>query len=185
MICKNKKTKYLAQTVFRQGGFTLVETLVAISILTLSIMATFTAVQNSLQSSSFSKDQITAFYLAQEAVEYVRNMRDTNTISGRDWMEGLLTPGDECNSGTPCKVDVSQKSFSHCSSTCPLLRQDPVTGLFGYNSGWTETRFRREIKIEEVKASDPPEVLVIVTMSWTSNGFAKTFQAKQYLTNWQ
>ena len=45
-------------------GFTLVETLVAISVLSLSIAGAFTAVQGGIQSSTVAKDQITAFYLA-------------------------------------------------------------------------------------------------------------------------
>src|SRR5882724_6625079 len=62
-------------------GFTLVETMVAISILSLSILATFTAVQLGISKSLYAKDQITAFYLGQEAFEALQNVRDQNGLA--------------------------------------------------------------------------------------------------------
>ncbi len=59
----------------KNKGFTLVETLVAISILSLSILAGFTAVQNSLKSSVTAKNQMIAFYLTQDAMEFIKNKR--------------------------------------------------------------------------------------------------------------
>ena len=47
-------------------GFTIIESLVAISILTLAITGATSAIQAGISSYTFSKDQIIAFYLAQE-----------------------------------------------------------------------------------------------------------------------
>src|SRR3989338_5395469 len=83
-------------------AFTLVETLVAIGILSLSITATFTAVQNGIQNSTIAKDQTAAFYLAQEAMEFIKNKRNENTlnsISGgaNNWLTGMSNlTGDPC-----------------------------------------------------------------------------------------
>ena len=52
----------------KNSGFTLVETLVAVAILSIAILATFSAVQNGLQDSGISKERITAFWLAQEGM---------------------------------------------------------------------------------------------------------------------
>ena len=57
------------------AGFTLIESLVAISILLLSISAPLTIASKGLASSFFARDQITAFYLAQDAVEYIRDRK--------------------------------------------------------------------------------------------------------------
>jgi prepilin-type N-terminal cleavage/methylation domain-containing protein len=58
-------------------GFTLVETLVAIFILTIALNAFFGIIATSLFSARYAQNEITANYLLQEVVDYVRNDRDT------------------------------------------------------------------------------------------------------------
>ncbi len=181
-------------------GFTLVETLVAISILSLSIAATFTAVQTGLQTSSTIKDQISAFYLAQEGMEYIKNVRDNNAlnaISGgaNTWLTGLSeVPGDFCYFGKVCQIDVPLATISNCGggtsvpitnsppNLCPVLRQDN-TGttpslLLGYNNNWTTTRFKREIQFEQINLN---EIRAVITISWSDRGATKSFQVSETL----
>lgn len=61
-------------------GFTLIETLVAISILLIAVVGPLTISASSLQSSLNVRNQITASYLAEEGIEYVRNIRDTESL---------------------------------------------------------------------------------------------------------
>ena len=61
----------------KKTGFTLVETLIAIFIFTLSIVALFALIGDSLFSAQYAKYDITAQYLAGEALDYIRNDRDT------------------------------------------------------------------------------------------------------------
>ncbi|HEY4509194.1 MAG TPA: type II secretion system protein [Candidatus Paceibacterota bacterium] len=174
-------------------GFTLVESLVAISILSLSIAATFTAVQNSIQNSTYAKDEITAFYLTQEAMEFIKNIRDENalhSISGQstNWLASLSNvSSDPCYFGKTCVIDSPLKTVTACSGgfgSCPNLKEDSGTGLFGYTSGgtWLTTNFKREIQFQQV-ASD--EISVIIKISWTSRGIPKSFQVTETLFNRQ
>ena len=64
-----------------QSGFTLVETLVAITILLMVISTPLAITSNSAKSSSFSSEQVTAFFLAQEGVELVGKARDDLLVS--------------------------------------------------------------------------------------------------------
>ncbi len=178
-------------------GFTLVETLVAISILSLSIVATFTAVQNGLQTSNLAKDQITAFYLAQEAMEYIKNIRDQNALktivngTTTNWLSGLATPGDPCDmaAGKTCTIDsphippsLAVVSCDGGFGTCPVINQDSVSSLFGYNAGWTPTYFKREVQFASVPNTLPNvEVAVTIRISWTNHGRAQSFQVKESL----
>ena len=183
-----------------QRGFTLVETLVAISILSLSIAATFTAAQSGIQNSTVAKDQTTAFYLAQEVMEYIKNVRDENALHSikfpdapRSWLHGIASvAGDPCHFGKVCKIDIPLKTVTNCGSAaittnppnlCPVIKQDPVTNLFGYFSGWTDTRFKIEIQLRNI-VSDV-EVEVVITISWVSRAGAKFFQASETLFNRQ
>ncbi len=193
-----KKTKKMSK------GFTLVETLVSISILSLSIAATFTAVQNGIFGSTVAKDRTTAFYLAQEGMEYIKNIRDNNALysianpdAPQDWLSGLAAvAGDPCFPGKVCQVDSPAKQVTNCGSAsisssppllCPNLRQEDVTGLFGYNSnpGWTLTNFKREIQFQASVTNPGNEVTVYMTISWTSHGAPKSFQVTELFLNKQ
>ena len=64
-----------------ERGLTLVETLVAISILTIAVVGPLGIIAQALHTSYYTRDQMTAYYLAQEAIEYVRNIRDNQSIA--------------------------------------------------------------------------------------------------------
>ena len=78
MINKISKTKSCEKN---SRGFTLIETLVAITILLLSIVGPMSIAANSLFAAYYGRDQITAYYLSQEGIEYVRNTRDSSYLS--------------------------------------------------------------------------------------------------------
>ena len=168
--------------------------MVAISILSISIAATFTAVQNAIQSSTLAKDQITGFYLAQEAMEYIKNVRDENALktivnapSVTNWLYGLSdVAGDPCYFGKTCTIDSPNKSVWSCPGSfgsCPVMNEDSLSGLFGYNAGWTPTNFKREIQFQQVSANI--EVAVTVSISWNTRGVNHSFQVKESLFNRQ
>jgi type II secretory pathway pseudopilin PulG len=144
-----------------EGGFTLIETLVAITILMIAITGPLVFVSASVGQALYAKDQITAFYLAQDAVEQVRNIRDTNAILSRSgsptdsWLVNSsggpstnnLTAclnGDTYGSGHTCVISTTnnpgQSYVAGCpagdggSSICPALEFDPVTFEYGYPS---------------------------------------------------
>lgn len=59
-----------------ERGFTLVETLVAITILLIVIVGPMKISSQAAKSSSFSNEQVTAFFLAQEGLEIAQKARD-------------------------------------------------------------------------------------------------------------
>src|SRR6202012_583859 len=135
-----------------------------ISILSLAILAAFSAVSNNIRGLSFSQDQTTAYYLADEGVEYIRNLRDQNDILNQydvsigsgsvNWLAGIAAaPGDPCYS-TACTVDSPLAQVAACASpaasSCPALYMQSSTGLFGYTStsGWVQTQFTRGITVK-------------------------------------
>ena len=79
----------------RCRGFTLVETLVAISIFTLSILGLISILASSVSDINYAKQKIVAGYLAQEGIEHARNIRDTHVLydaSGTGWGNFLSDP---------------------------------------------------------------------------------------------
>lgn len=165
-------------------GFTLVESLVAVAILSLSIAGTFTAVQIGLKTSIAAKNQITAFYLAQEALEFIKNVRDNNALhsldgTATDWMTSLSAIStDPCYSDNICRIDTYDETITRCGASfgsCPNLNQDTSTGRFSYTSGgtWIPTSFKREVKIHSTGSDS---VDVTINIQWTSGGDTKSFQ---------
>ncbi len=80
---KNNNRKLLSLL----NGFTLVETLVAISIFTVSILGLMSVLSSGISSTIYAKQKMAASYLAQEGIEYIRNIRDTDVLymGGGDW----------------------------------------------------------------------------------------------------
>jgi prepilin-type N-terminal cleavage/methylation domain-containing protein len=173
-------------------GFTVLESMVAIMVISLAIAGVFSAVQQSLSQSIVSKDEVKAFYLAQEAIEIIRNKRDENQLykisnpaTSNTWLYGISEAGaDPCYFGKVCEVDAVDMSLSYCGpswNSCPVLRQNSTTFLYGYDGSWPASNFKREIQIESVNAN---EIAVTVRISWTKGILSKEFKAKTYLFKW-
>jgi prepilin-type N-terminal cleavage/methylation domain-containing protein len=165
-----------------KAGFTLVETLVAITVLVLAVAAPLTLGSQGLTASRVARDQVTATYLAQEAIEYIHNLRDTNVLSGRGWLTGL----DECLLGT-CRIALNdpEETISGCGKECPVLNYNDNPGIYGYAEGsaWVPTKFTRSITMEETVSGIEAEIEV--TVSWTDGIHTRSIATKEYLLNWE
>lgn len=169
----------------------------AIAILAVSVVAPISLAQKSLNASSYAKDQVTAFYLAQEAMEYVRNVRDNNNLSGfsgNDWLSGL----SDCIN-VWCGLDVTAdgstypRTFPCVLGTDCLLTFNPSIGVYGVRrnpadakpiSGWQDSIFTRKIRIVNSAASSADEAGVEVSVNWSTGLLAKNFTLKTKIFNW-
>ncbi len=61
-------------------GFTLIETLVAVSLLVIAIVAPMSLVSQALTTAYYARDQVAAYSLAQDGIESVRAVRDGNLL---------------------------------------------------------------------------------------------------------
>lgn len=174
----------------KQAGFTVLESMVAILILSLSIAGVFSAVQQGLSQSIIAKDEIKAYYLAQEAIEIIRNKRDINQLAkinsgSGNWLTGISADAsDPCWFGKICRADVVTNAFSYCGASwdsCPVLNQDATTFVYNYDGSDPSTNLKREIQIESVAAN---EVAVTVRVSWTKGFVTYEFKVKEHLFNW-
>ena len=161
----------------KNRGFTLIEALVAIAILTISIAGPITIASKGISSAIFARDQITAFYLAQEAVEFIRNKRDENNIRGNGWIDGL----SDCLDGKVCTIDSKNNAINECiGGVCPVLKYDDSTGFYSYDFG-ENSNFTRETRITTV---NPKEVAITTTLSWTTGSITKSFTVKEHILDW-
>ena len=166
-------------------GFTLVETLVAITVVLLAVMGPFQLVKDSLTASYVARDQLIATALAEEGLEYVRAVRDSNylhkldTGSNRSWLHGLTS----CIDDEGCTVDPITEAISGCAGTCLPLRSN-AAGLYTQQlgAGTTLTRFTRKVVIEEIGTDREARVTVEVSFSTRHTSFTVTVTDNLY--NW-
>lgn len=73
-----------------QKGFTLTEVLIGIMILSVAIVTGSNLLVSIIKSNQIATTTLQAHYLAQEGLEAVRNMRDTNWLHNEDWLDGRV-----------------------------------------------------------------------------------------------
>ena len=171
---KQKNNSYITQ-----GGFTLIESLVAITILITAILGPMSIAANGIASAGYVRDQTTAFFLAQEGLEYVRNMRDSNALTTPplDWLAGLSA----CVSSS-CTINPSNNIINACTGTCPAVRYDSTSNMYGYAAG-SETNFTRTISITTSVADR--EVVVSSTVTWKRGALGeRSTTVEETLFNW-
>jgi prepilin-type N-terminal cleavage/methylation domain-containing protein len=166
-------------------GFTLVETLVAISILMISIVGPFYSIYKAVQATYIARDQLIATELAQEGIEYVRNTRDqaflTNLAAPGSvpWTYGL----DPCIGGIGCTVDAGVDPIlgaTACSGKCDFLYLSG-TGFYNQKKVGTATRFTRTVRVNVISSN---EMVVTVTVSWYNLQIPYTVTLSEHLYNW-
>lgn len=184
-MCRLKSNKNKGFTLLnpaKQGrqsryltGFTLVEALVAITVLTLALGGPMTLATRSIKDSLASRNKVVAFYLAHEAIEYVKNRRDSNFLTkmatgdfpSSDWLDRI----GACSSANGCKIDITGNNVSGCPPACPVMKFDGKN--YTYNISDPDSIFTRTVKITNPDNTTPiagDEIKVTVTVEWTDYG---------------
>lgn len=176
MLRHKNMRNFIKKIIKEKGdrGFTILETLVAIFILVLSITGPMVFAQSGLRTAFLARDQITSFFLAQDAIETIKNMRDNNALSGsNNWLDGIFLCDENIDPTCLVSIDTALEDgpeVTVCSSgTCPKLKTD-TSGRFGYGfsiNDSSDSRFTRNIYLTEVV--DGAELQIVVEMTWTSN----------------
>lgn len=178
-------------------GFTLIETLVAVTIITVAVSGAVFAANSSLAAAMISRDRLTASYLAQEGVEYVRAMRDDAflhasgaTASTDAWTDFVSGSSDWSITGcetTMCTLDPTQSMKT--GSGFALNGYANNAPLYFANGGYTQnssngvkTPFTRTI---QASALSNTEEKIVSTVTWNFHGNQITTQTIDHLTPWQ
>jgi Tfp pilus assembly protein PilV len=164
--------------VKRAGGFTLIETLLAVLLLTTAIAGPLTIASRGLMAAVVAKDQITAFYLAQDAIEYVRFVRDTSCLTAgaqavaggcprATWLS-RLAPCISADGSVACVVDSIQDTICAYASCGTELKYDTTNKFFSYTAGVElPQHYTRRVYIKYDSAgTTPDEATVTVSVSW-------------------
>lgn len=173
-------------------GFTLVEVLISIAVLTLAFLGPLSVATSALSNASFSINQIIAYNLAEEGMEFIIYKRDSmifaDPVGGWDAFRSL-TQGAGCQKGggtNGCGVDVVAGTLVPCSPAAYpnpncTLHKNAATGLYSLASGDPASVFERTIAIP---SGNSDEKQVLVTITWREkNGNLRTFTLERNVYN--
>lgn len=153
-----------------QQGFTLIELVTSLLFIT-AIVQVFLFISISVNNSSLLRDSMIGANLAQEGIEAARNIRDQDWFLAKSF--GTSLPAGSW------RVQWNSNSLLPLSGS-PLLKKDPASGIFSYDSG-TDTIFRRQI---DITAVSPNEIRITSTVNWSVKLSNKTVSAEAHLFNW-
>ena len=171
-------------------GFTILEVILAITILTLAVGGSFVLVSRAIASVSVAQSKLIASYLAQEGIEIVKNIRDTNWLTpGKDWAEELEEGTYEVN-----YEDYLNLRLDTCDPPCDYdnnLSFLKINGEFyNYDPDGEDTKFKRRITISNREDLDGDEEIdrlkVLVEVFWQDRGrIYPPAIAQEYLYDWK
>ncbi len=152
-------------------GQVVVESLVALGILTVGFLGILTLLSRSISLNRVVSDNYTATYLAAEGLEVVKNIIDTNVIQNRPWNSGFSN-GDFEVQYASALLEATQSRF---------LLFDPSQNLYSYG-GSVVTPFTRTIRVALVGGN---EIKVNSIVSWSSRGGEYDINLEDHFFNWR
>lgn len=167
-----------------KSAFTLIETIIAITLITVVLTAVTGLILSTLLANQRNMHTLQANFLAQEGLEAVRYMRDSNWLQNYTWDEG----GDLWGSD----FDVSGEMYvssKGCSEPAPCfeLLTDPAAGLITLGNDFEFTRTLMFVPVyEEDGATIVDDTLqVTATVSWFERGATRSVELSTFLTDWK
>lgn len=155
-------------------GFTIIEAIMAIFVLTTGVLGVFSFITHFTEYSSISTMRLTASYLAQEGVEIVKNIRDGNYLEGNNqasWSEGFATNGDwEADYTDDNSLSVDEDNYLNIDND----------GFYSYNAG-SQSLFKRKISIG---ASTASSTYITVEVNWSERGRSHNVTVEEEIYSW-
>lgn len=178
----------------KETGFTLVESLIAITILMISVAAPLNLAGKGLVAADLAQRQIIAFYLAQDAAETIINLKTTNKLNLDGIMHGMngnVTASSDCTGTNGCAIDTVAATVQACvSANCATRGRlyKSTNGVYTHTApSGNFSGFTRYVKMQPitVTAGVDEEVEVITTVWWlSSTGDTQTYTLKNNIANW-
>ena len=170
-------------------GFSLIEVVIGISVITLVITAAAEVTRTSIKMGSITSNELIAHHLAEEGIEIVRNVRDSNWMRNEEWKKTL-------EAGTYVIKDAVQDGISAARPPWELQKKEAAVAIEG-------ERFHREVTlsftpvtVRTLITSDdgavapteetPEEIMTVISkISYDERGKVKIISLSTQLTDWK
>lgn len=156
-------------------AFSLVEIITILFIVSVGLLGVLSLIIQNIQSQSYNKNNLIAYQLAQEGVELIRFVRDTNWRQGDPFNTGLATGQFYMD-----YQDTEPQPYSGNANDI-LLRQD-AAGYYVHGGSATSTGFSRLITLSRPNAHN---VDVRVNVTWQERGGNASYDLETLLYDWK
>jgi len=197
-------------TKFKSGtGFTLIEVIIALSVIVTGVSAGLTLTTFNLNTVVASDMRLLAANFAREGIEVIRHVRDSNWLANNPWDKGITDLGDyrltvDFNNLTNA-WSLSAQNFDITNCNNCKLYLDQLDGVYSHNSLKTLTNFKREIILQQIcwqdaigdeaildsgitceaQGQELAGVEIHSLVNWTENGATQQLEAVDRLYNWR
>lgn len=175
--------------IISTSGFSLLEVIVATGIITMGLLGILSLVMQNMQAQTVNRDYLIASMLAQEGIELVRNIRDTNWLeTGMDWHDGIVGDGSYIIDYIDGADDVIDIGSEDDITDTPDVRLyfDGTAGPDGYyshdNTGRI-TPFFRIMRVVEHLSDGYIELQSVV--QWRDKNILHSYVAYTTLYDWR
>ncbi len=175
----------------KNKAFTLIETILAVTLMTIVLTAVFGLVLMTMTANQRNLHQIQATFYAQEGLEAVRYMRDSN------WLQNYTWDGGAALWGADFHVDESTPTVTRTVVQKSCTGSDPCYQLSASDSEEDRTlttsngfEFQRSLEFKAVDSASTGDFLdgaveVTAIVTWEENGVERSVKLSTYLTAWQ
>ncbi len=187
------KTTKSIQHNTTSGGFTLIETLIALSIFTTSLLGLMVVSSQGISGTNYARNQLMASYLAEEGIEYVRAIRDSEYVADPaidfEQIFSVTHPLGNCaNKNCGIAFSGGQPKTKKClNNVCEMLYRDSQ-GYYNYTAPGN-TGFARTIRIDLPSPGNnqlgADEVRLTSTVTWQEGLSTKSVSLTENLFGWQ
>jgi len=198
---------------FFSSGFTLVEVLLSVTILTIGIIGSISLIGYNINAVTHSVNRLMASNLAQDGFELVRGVRDTNWLQGKtaqadndpnSWRSSIQGIGSEMAIKFFCsgiyKSNIEIASINNCNGTkCNIYKFTKKNGEIDagaecyseWDNSWDTNAYNKKNsaplfeRLINIQKIQDYEILVTVTIRWTERGQYQYVVLKGSLFNWR
>jgi type II secretory pathway pseudopilin PulG len=163
----------------RRPAFTLVEIIVVLLVVTIGLVGILSLIIQNIQSQNYDKDNLIANHLAQEGIELIRKVRDSNWKTSQPFYTNIATVNGASHNYYMDYLDTVP--LPHSASPDIILKQDS-NGFYldAYRTG-TSTIFSRQISTKLLNAYS---LQIDSVVTWGDHGHNYTYDLQAILYDW-
>lgn len=163
----------------KKNGFSIVEVMVSITILTIGLLGVSSLVIQNIKVQRINKNDLVASMLAQEGLELVRNLRDKNWLdqSNPDWRAGINDDDDTFAIDYFLSSQDFNPDYINDSETKLYLKD----GFYAHDPTGASTIFSRLISITDYA----DYMAASSTVRWTMAGKTSDYVLETRFYDWR
>lgn len=172
----------------KQQGFTLLEVLIALSIITIGALGVFALMNRTVIATEQNRNSIIAVNLAREGMEIVRSIRDSDSL-GFAALDNACATYPDCNWIVDSNVNYNLTTPANSAnvSSCTNCNLYITAGQYSHDNSGTFTGLKRIVNINDgnsvICVNSPCEK--VVTVQVLQAGATTPYTLIAHLTDWR